>query len=338
MSGGKGALGAAGVALAALVVGLAVIGGAVQSDDDAKAGDGLDLPTDVRAIPAAYRQWVLKAGRLCAEAPPALIAAQIEQESGWNPKASSPVGAEGLSQFMPGTWQTWGVDANEDGDADPFDPADAIMAQGRYDCWLAKKVKEYKATGAPRSLMLAAYNAGPGAVQRYHGVPPYPETQAYVARILELMHKYQEADSEERPAGVFGQRVVAYAKRQLGLPYRWGGGDIHGPTTGAVAGPVTAGFDCSGLVLYAVYQASGGKTTLPRTSQAQGGAGTAVTRADLRPGDAVVISVGGTDDHIGIYLGGDQMLHAPRTGDVVKIESLATDYWQSKKMHYRRYG
>ncbi|MGW3491527.1 NlpC/P60 family protein [Streptomyces sp. NRRL F-5630] len=337
MSGGKGALGAAGVALAALVVGLAVVGGAVQEDDDAKAGDGLDLPTDVRAIPAAYRSWVLTAGRLCAEAPPALIAAQIEQESGWNPNATSPVGAEGLSQFMPGTWQTWGVDANGDGDADPRDPADAIMAQGRYDCWLAKKVKEYKATGSARSLMLAAYNAGPGAVQKYHGVPPYPETQAYVARILELMRKYQD-DSEERPAGVFGQRVVAYAKRQLGLPYRWGGGDIHGPTTGAVAGPVTPGFDCSGLVLYAVYQASGGKTTLPRTSQAQGGAGTAVTRADLRPGDAVVISVGGTDDHIGIYLGGDQMLHAPRTGDVVKVESLATDYWQSKKIHYRRYG
>lgn len=322
---GKGvALGAGGGALAALIAGLAVVAGAVQEDDD-KAGAALDLPTDVRAIPAAYREWVLKAGAMCPEAPPALIAAQIEQESGWNPRATSPVGAQGLSQFMPGTWATWGVDADKDGRADPFSAPDAIMTQGRYDCWLAGKVKSYKAKGEPRDLMLAGYNAGPGAVQQYGGIPPYPETKAYVARIKQLMSKYEAADSGQLP-GPFGQKVISYAKTQLGVPYRWGG------TTPDV------GWDCSGLVQWAVSRASGGKVSLPRTSQAQATAGKPVSRADLRPGDVVAIQVHSGYDHIGIYLGGGQLLHAPSTGDVVKIESLDTAYWQPMKKTYRRYG
>ncbi|WP_030797892.1 lytic transglycosylase domain-containing protein, partial [Streptomyces griseus] len=115
-------------------------------------------------------EWIMKAGQTCPDAPAALIAAQIEAESNWNPKATSPVGAQGLSQFMPGTWKTWGVDADGDGRADPFSAPDAIMSQARYDCWLAKKVRSYKIQNADvRRLMLAAYNAGPGAVQQYGG-------------------------------------------------------------------------------------------------------------------------------------------------------------------------
>ncbi|MET7703905.1 peptidoglycan DD-metalloendopeptidase family protein [Streptomyces sp. NPDC005485] len=150
-------------------------------------------------VPAQYVPWVLKAGGMCDVIKPAVIAAQIEAESGWNPNAVSPgVGAQGLSQFMPGTWVTWGKDDDGNGRASPFDPGDAIMAQGRYDCALAEQVQGYKdrgeASGETLDLALAAYNAGPGAVHQYHGMPPYQETQGYVARIKSLISKYESVD------------------------------------------------------------------------------------------------------------------------------------------------
>lgn len=135
---------------------------------------------------------------MCDVIKPAVIAAQIEAESGWNPNARSPVGAEGLSQFMPGTWPSWGEDDDGNGRASPYDPGDAIMAQGRYDCALAKTVEGYKnrgeASGETLDLALAAYNAGPGAVHQYHGMPPYTETRVYVARIKSLISKYESVD------------------------------------------------------------------------------------------------------------------------------------------------
>ena len=117
------------------------------------------------------------------------------------------VGAEGLSQFMPGTWPSWGKDDDGNGRVSPYDPGDAIMAQGRYDCALAKQVQGYKdsgqATGETLDLALAAYNAGPGAVQQYGGIPPYTETQNYVARIKSLISKYESVDDPpgKLPAG-----------------------------------------------------------------------------------------------------------------------------------------
>ncbi|WP_369233927.1 peptidoglycan DD-metalloendopeptidase family protein [Streptomyces sp. R21] len=159
-------------------------------------------------VPAQYVPWVLKAGGMCDVIKPAVIAAQIEAESGWNPNAVSPgVGAQGLSQFMPGTWVTWGKDDDGNGRASPFDPGDAIMAQGRYDCALAEQVQGYKdrgeASGETLDLALAAYNAGPGAVHQYHGMPPYQETQGYVARIKSLISKYESVDDApgKIPAG-----------------------------------------------------------------------------------------------------------------------------------------
>ncbi len=80
----------------------------------------------------------------------------------------------GVSQFMPGTWKTWG-------DGSPYDPKQAIKAQADYNCALAKVVKKYP--GDKTNNLLAAYNAGPNAVKRYNGVPPYPETTNYIRRI-----------------------------------------------------------------------------------------------------------------------------------------------------------
>lgn len=104
---------------------------------------------------------------------PELLAAQLKQESDFDPNAVSGAGAQGIAQFMPGT-------AREVGLRDPFDPRQAIDAQAKLMHGLIR------AFGSV-SLALAAYNAGPGAVRHFGGIPPYPETRAYVARILLLM-------------------------------------------------------------------------------------------------------------------------------------------------------
>jgi hypothetical protein len=100
--------------------------------------------------------------------PDGLLAAVAKAESGFNPRAVSGAGAQGLMQLMPATARGLGVNA--------FDPAQAIDGAARL---LASHLRDFGSV----PLALAAYNAGPGAVRRYGGVPPYAETQAYVARV-----------------------------------------------------------------------------------------------------------------------------------------------------------
>jgi soluble lytic murein transglycosylase-like protein len=94
-------------------------------------------------------------------------------ESAYRTDAVSPKGALGLMQLMPGTAKELGVD--------PFDPAQNAEAGARY---LKQLLIKYKDTRDPVRLALAAYNAGPGAVDKYDGIPPYRETQQYVERVL----------------------------------------------------------------------------------------------------------------------------------------------------------
>lgn len=146
---------------------------------------------DVGKIPQEYRAFVEAAGKVCSDVPAAAVAAQIQQESAWNPKAVSGMGAQGLTQFMPGTWAVFGRDVDGNGTASPFDPADAIDAQARYMCQLATDVKPYAKGGTPViELAWAAYNAGPGAVARYGGIPPYAETQKYVSILRSSMSTF----------------------------------------------------------------------------------------------------------------------------------------------------
>lgn len=102
--------------------------------------------------------------------PAELIKAVMLVESGMNPKARSPKGAQGLMQLMPGTAGDLGVD-------NAWDPEQNIMGGARY---LAQQLDTF----SDRRLALAAYNAGPGAVRRHGGVPPYAETQYYVTKVL----------------------------------------------------------------------------------------------------------------------------------------------------------
>ena len=104
--------------------------------------------------------------------PPILLAALLQAESGFDPRAVSPAGALGIAQFMPATAAGVGL-------RDPFDPVRAVPAAARL---LAGHLRAFGSV----PLALAAYNAGPGAVRRFGGVPPYRETQGYVARILAL--------------------------------------------------------------------------------------------------------------------------------------------------------
>ncbi len=110
---------------------------------------------------------------------PALLYGLIEQESGFDPSARSGAGAAGLTQLMPSTAASLGV-------ADPLNPAEAIEGGARY---LAEQMRQF---GGNASDALAAYNAGPGAVQQYGGVPPYAETQQYVSKVLGYATAYSQ--------------------------------------------------------------------------------------------------------------------------------------------------
>ena len=109
---------------------------------------------------------------------PDLVAAIASVESGGNPDAVSPKGAQGLMQLMPATANRFRV-------LDPYDPVSNTLGAVRFISFL-RQYRTAHGDGAPLSLveMLAAYNAGEGAVDKYNGIPPYPETQQYVRKVL----------------------------------------------------------------------------------------------------------------------------------------------------------
>ena len=146
-------------------------------------GDGARLARET--VPAAYVMTIEAATASCDGVSAPVLAAQLKQESGWRTDAVSSAGAVGLAQFMPGTWTTHGVDGDGDGRADPRNAYDAIWSAARFNC--ALKVQVGRVPGDVIALTLAAYNAGPYAVLRYSGIPPYEETRDYVRSILDAL-------------------------------------------------------------------------------------------------------------------------------------------------------
>lgn len=291
---------------------------------------GLDVAALLADFPAAapFVPWILEFAGQCPETTAPIVAAQIRNESGgFAVHVTNPTsGAQGPTQFMPATWQAKGIDGDGDGTADPFSIADAVASQVAYDCELADLAREDIAAGTVAGditeLMLSYYNCGPGASRNAGGVCRNTETQNYVKDIPTWARTWSTRGSV---GGAFGDLVVTAARRWLGTPYAWGGGDERGPTRGTTDGGVAdtfgdfdkIGFDCSGLVRYAVATASNGAIILPHHDQAQidSPAGTAVaTAADLRPGDVIQPHPG----HIFIWIGHDTVIEAPQSGDVVK--------------------
>jgi hypothetical protein len=144
-------------------------GNASATPDGEASGRDVGLPA---FVPAAYRAPILSAAARW-NVSAGLLAAQLEAESGFDPRAVSPAGALGIAQFIPSTAAAYGL-------RDPFDAHAAIDAEARL---MSELVSRFGSI----SLALAAYNAGAGAVEACGCIPPYPETQAYVARILGLM-------------------------------------------------------------------------------------------------------------------------------------------------------
>ncbi len=142
---------------------------------------------------------------------PALMHAVISAESAYNPWAVSPKGAMGLMQLMPGTAERFGV-------GNPYDPIANMHGGARYLRWLLDRFNDTR-------LAVAAYNAGEGAVQKYgNQIPPYPETQNYVVKVLNYHQQYQQA------GGLYN---TAYASTSSAYSRNSGGVVIITPRTGS---------------------------------------------------------------------------------------------------------
>lgn len=167
---------------AAVFEGAAVAGGPAVSVVRADPRTGRLIRTTVRAairtVPAAAPSAPLAetVDRIARQnnLPPRLVHSVIQVESNYDPNAVSPKGAQGLMQLIPATARRFGV-------SDVFDPADNVQGGARYLKYLLELYK------GDESMALAAYNAGEGAVSRYGGVPPFPETQDYVARVRQRL-------------------------------------------------------------------------------------------------------------------------------------------------------
>ncbi len=289
--------------------------GQLTAGTSAASGSGLG------GQPTPYDGMIVQAAN-DAGIPPALLKAVAKAESGFNPNASSPAGAQGMMQLMPATAAGLGV-------TNPFDPAQSLAGGARY------LRRQLDAFGWNMEKAVAAYNAGPSAVTKYGGIPPYAETQAYVPRVMGYFREFsvdatQAATAPASPAGLpsylqpsgAGANVVQQGLSFLGTPYVWGGESPKG-------------FDCSGLTQY-LYKAQG--ISIPRVAADQFRAGQPVASNQLRPGDLVFFARGSDIHHVGIYVGGGRFLHAPHTGDVVKISSLNDPGYASEFCGARRYA
>jgi murein DD-endopeptidase MepM/ murein hydrolase activator NlpD len=248
---GSAAATVAAVAVAALGLtagaALLLLGGAaatIGATSHTAAGSGTVL--NVEAIPEHARHlasWVIRGGSICPEITPPLVAAQIEQESGWNPDAVAYNPPErggdamGIAQFQQATWNHWGRDADGDGVDSPFDPEDAIVVQGTLMCanleWAGRQVDIGLLEGDPVDLALAAYFCGRGCVTAAGGVPAGGLAGGYPDQVRTRVAAYSLAAAV--PAGQWTVPLPAGSyELSSGFGMRWGrlhaGIDLAAPT------------------------------------------------------------------------------------------------------------
>jgi hypothetical protein len=154
-------------------------------------------------VPAQYEAQVLASAAKWGISP-ALLAAQLDAESGFNPNSVSSAGAVGIAQFLPSTAREWGVN--------PYDVNSAIDGMAHLDSVY------YKRYGSI-SKALAAYNAGPGAVEKYGDVPPYAQTQNYVRKILIAAGSALSANGENIPSNDLQLELVSSGDSAPGLTH-----------------------------------------------------------------------------------------------------------------------
>jgi cell wall-associated NlpC family hydrolase len=169
---------------------------------------------------------------------------------------------------------------------------------------------------------------------RFGNFKEWREAQAEAVRLRELgvitdfyivaPQEYAIARIDQAHSGELRDELVQTARRYLGIPYRWGGVTDKG------------GFDCSGLTMV-WYRLNG--LNLPRVSQHQFSAGRAIGKEELRLGDLVFFATRkkGVVSHVGLYIGENRFIHAPRTGENVQIESLLHPYYAERYLGARSY-
>jgi cell wall-associated NlpC family hydrolase len=197
--------------------------------------------------------------------------------------------AVGPMQFLPGTWKTFGVDADGDGVANPQDIRDAAAAAAAYLC------KGGANLGDPTQLATAIYS--------------YNAADWYVSDVLMLMSRYADLAVTAPGADAAVRSAISWAYSHLGDPYQWGG---NGPL-----------YDCSGFTRGA-YASAG--IAIPRTSEQQWLSLPHVADGQLRVGDLVFFNPGefrkGLPGHVGIYIGSGFMIADPHTGAVVQLQPI----------------
>ncbi|MER5377193.1 M23 family metallopeptidase [Streptomyces sp. NPDC002553] len=187
----------------AAVAGVLALTGGLPVDGSPDAGSGQSAAGGVNET---YGPWLRKAAGACTVVTPALLAAQIDQLSGWRDDTGAS-GEQGIAGFTDGEWRSWGRDDDGNGKSSPRDPADAVMALGRQDCSLAQQVTELRTEGTVNGdlvdLTLAAYAVGTDAVKRAGRVPAGALT--YLAEVKGLLPRYgafdKEPQSDTGPAG-----------------------------------------------------------------------------------------------------------------------------------------
>jgi len=255
---------------------------------------------------------------------PFFIASIIKQESNFNPTAGSHAGARGLMQLMPGTASGLGV-------KDVTDPEDNVMGGTKY----IKQMLE--AEKWDPVLALAAYNAGPGNVSKYGGVPPFKETQDYVKKIPNNFKEYTgekltkdnvrwNGDELSGEAGGSGDAkgIIATAKSWLNKSNRYvfGGGRSQSD--------IKAGkFDCSSFVHYCFKQNGIDLGELTGTStNTLIKKGKKVSTKDLKPGDLVFFDSYKIYGHVTIYMGNNKCIGSQSSSGVAVFDMQTNTYWK----------